>query len=52
MQMEVSDLKIKTSENMMIQDLRMQNPAKNPGVINLDNYELTEDILRERGLGK
>ena len=52
MEMEVSDLKIKTSENMMIQDLRMQNPAKNPGEINLDNYELTEDILRERGLGK
>lgn len=52
MQMEVSDLKIKTSGNMLIQDLRMQNPAKNPGEINLDNYELTEDILHERGLGK
>ncbi|HCU58987.1 MAG TPA: hypothetical protein DIC64_03300 [Alphaproteobacteria bacterium] len=50
--LELSTLKLKTSANMMNQDLRSKNPAKNPGEINLDNYILDEEQLIKRGLGK
>lgn len=48
----VSDLKTKTSNNMIMQGLRLFNPDKNPAEINFDNYELTKEELQEIGLGE
>ena len=49
---ELSDLKTKTSGNMMLQGFRQQNPNKNPAELNLDSYELTVEGLQGMGLGK
>lgn len=48
----VSDLKTKTSNNMMVQGLRLFNPNKNPAEINFNNYELTKEELQGIGLGE
>ena len=50
--LELSNLKLDTSVRMLQQDLRVNNPAKNPGEINLDSYEITEEGLKSLGLGK
>ena len=47
----VSDLKMKTANNMFKQGLRQFNPNKDPSELKLDNYHLTKEELQDLGLG-
>jgi len=52
LKLEIAALKLETSESMLGQDYRVQNPDANPGEINLDSYVLDEEQLEKRGLTK
>ena len=48
--LDLAHLKMKASGSMRMQKLRMENPNKDPSVINFDNYVLTKDELLAKGL--
>jgi len=50
MRLGIAQLRLKTSENIVVQGYTLHNPSKNPGEINLDNYEYKKEDI-ENGLG-
>lgn len=42
----LADIRLKTAQDMMMQDYRLKNYDKNPASLNLDNYVFTEDDIK------
>ena len=42
----LADMRLKTARNMLNQDYKLKDYSKNPAVMNLDNYLLTEEDIK------
>lgn len=49
--LEVADMKIKTSKEMIDQDYKLKNPDKDPSSIDLDSYIFTADQIKSDSVG-
>ncbi len=52
MKLELAEIRLKTSADMVVRGYRQNNPDKDPSKINLDNYVLTEQDIEKAGIKK